>query len=330
MGGFYPAAVPGMREAREETIPFFRNIGAYLYNTFKTGRLDPLIGGAGAGGGVPNPAPSVAPTELDTNRLDRPVVPGEIPFSLRSTGQEYVNPEAQPPSFAGERPSYLAAGRQPSKSESSAEPRMRAIRKPGGGFLFTNRPELGGEEVDTRAAGREMRMASRSAERGPDLPTSGYFSPSARSMRDLVSTSLASTEGPDLEGGREYPGGYGGSPVAMTPELRRGLEMRDVLGLTAMAQARQGLQAANMPIERAAAIDNPQIQTMIASRGMVAPELQRVEADYGRKRSEIMATIKGEKEQRRAIGELDVWYEHARKNILDSTAAATGRYTPQY
>jgi hypothetical protein len=179
----------------------------------------------------------------------------------------------------------------------------RAIRMPNGHFLFTNRPEYGGEEVSVGDAGKEIRSRD-AAQPGIAQAASRPIDPLSSTMSGLIQASTRAAlqrggagpvqpmrgkmvRGQDTFAGLNDPytpadataGRPGVSMIEGTPDQKMAAALQDAVGLSALNEATQRATLFGMSPERRAMIENPQIQTLIALERMYGPKRDKAMSD---------------------------------------------------
>lgn len=209
----------------------------------------------------------------------------------------------------------------------SSRPATRAIRLPGGKFLFTNREEYGGEEFSPAEAGRQIR----SAEATPSnvrMAEAPRIDPTSATMSALVRSSIRASRGERSPGsmipqpaGRMTEGttpDVSGGAVSMiegTPEQQIAVNFQRALGAASLAGVEQERKVNEMDPAAAALLGNPQVQAGSWALNALLPRIDAANAAAAKLADEARRTITDPKQLQQELRRI----EDERRNTLLET-----------
>jgi hypothetical protein len=282
----------------------------------------------------------------------------ETPPPAETTGHETDNPavmgarnspspvDATPTSDTqfpenGMFPEYA----QHAAAAAHSRPPTRAIRMPGGKFLFTNREELGGEETSVGDAGREIRGLDAAAPGNTRMAMAPRIDPTSATMSSLLRSSIRSNAGERAPGyiqgtaqpvqpfrapGRmvagEAPDTHGGavSMIEGTPDQQLAQKLSDAMGATALAQSLQEQKVAGMSPEDAAALGNPQVQAGSWANRQIRPQIESAHRAAAAASAQARATIQDPKQLDKTLRDIQAAEQDAVREALATLTVLIG------
>lgn len=266
-------------------------------------RLFPTRGGAVADM-APAPPPGVTPLAT------APAHPLQIkPYpDPRPWHQERSLPTPPPAVAPSGQPGIVEELHDAERANRYRSP-TRAIRMPGGRIVFTNRDELGGDEVGVAEAGRELR--DREMRGSPTTATmSALVRASARAHgQPLDAPYTAPTlrtspgEAPDMEPGVSF--------IEGTPQQQDQLKIEDAMSATVLANLERERELAEMDPRARALLENKDVQTASFLLSRFQPQIDRAREDAVARIQVINETITDPKARRVALQEVNAELEQA-------------------
>lgn len=247
---------------------------------------------------APAPVPGAAPLATAA----APTSPH--PLQIRSLDPAPSTPVAAPSG----QPSMMEGLHDSARAARYRSP-VRAIRMPGGKIVFTNRDELGGEEVGVSEAGREIR--DREMRGSPTTATmSALVRASARSHgQPLDAPYTAPTirtspgEAPDSSPGVSF--------IEGTPQQQAQLKIDDAMSATVLANLQREQELAEMDPRARALLENKDVQTASYLLSRFQPQIDRAREDAAARIQVINQTVVDPKERRAALQEVDAELERS-------------------
>lgn len=295
-----------------------------------------------AGRGLGNYLSQAPQRSLGDTARGMGMIEGEVPGAVeeKNTDNPAVMGARNSPSpvDGGSSPLFTKLEEDAMRERSAAahyRPPTRAIRLPGGKFVFTNRDELGGEQVDVGDAGRAIRGADATPEniRMSEAPR---IDPTSATMSALVRSSIRSSRGERAPGlattpqpirGRTVPGetpdiSHGAvSMIEGTPQQQLDIKLNDALGALSLAGVNQERQVAEMDPADAALLGNPSVQSGSWALNAVMPRIDAANQRAEQETAQARAQIQDPKQLQQALREIE---DRRSRTFIESLSIMSG------